>query len=181
MLRSPDNPTRVLLRSFWLVWSGVLGTLTASVFAWRGDLPAAAVGFLLGAVVALPGWRWPRLAAGPYAAWVRLTDFVARATRVWITGICFGILAITGRAGSRFPWRPPTEDASGWQLRTPGNPSTGSRALHPGSRGWARRLAKWGWRTGNVWVWALLPFLLILSDVQGGPRGSMGANVYTLY
>ena len=176
----PGRQTRSLLRSFWLVWCGLFG-LAAALLLWRRGPAAGLAGLLLGAAVALPGWWWPRLAATPYAAWSRLSDLVARGTRLWITAVCFGILAIVGRAGARFAWAPPAAGTSGWRPRPPERPGVGAGGVGPPAKGWVRELVGWGWESRQAWVWALVPFLLLLSAVQGGPKGSLGGDVYTLY
>ncbi len=186
MLRLPGPQTRALSQSFWLVSSLLAGLFTSGILWLLGAPQWVWWGALFGAVSALPGWWKPEVAGAGYHIWDRLAHFVARGARLWVTGICFLIVAIAGRAGSRLSWRRPLSADSGWRRR-----ATLSRATYtsqsdvPGDLSpradWIRPLLSWSRASGSTWVWALVPFLLLLSAVQGRHTGSMGGDVYTLY
>lgn len=161
--------------------------LLAAAVAWAVvDPPQAAWALALLAVLATLGWRNPALALRPYEGWKRLARKARRAARLWLTGVCFLVLAIVGRLGARLPLHAPAPPVSAWMPKKPlppGSYAGDSDLAEMGdpAAGWARRLGGWAWRSGNVWAWSLIPLLALLKGVEGESRGSLGGNVYTLY
>jgi hypothetical protein len=185
-MQSFRAPTRSELRSFWLVLSATVALIGAAALGWSLGLPAVVWDLALFGLLAVVGWRTPGLATRPYRAWERLVRKARRATRLWLTGVVFLIVTIVGRPGGRLSLAGPTPPASAWvpKKRLPdrsyGADSDVVQASGP-EIGWARRLATWSCRSGNVWVWSLFPLLALLKRVEGESRGSLGGNVYTLY
>jgi hypothetical protein len=129
------------------------------------------------------GWWNRRAAERGLEAWNTLARAVARLARLALTGAAFLVIVLAGVAGSHLPWLPPDPGASGWLRRS----GEGSRAFESQSNfsssggSWGRTVAAWARRSGNLWVWALIPPLLLLSRIQLANQRSLGGATYTLY
>lgn len=186
MIRLPDPPTQPLLIGFWTVLSVMIGLAVVAIL-WTAGAPAAPLwGLALAVVLASLVWWRPALARRPYRVWDQAAGLVGRVARRWFTGVCFLILGVVSRAGSRLAGSEPAPNASGWAPKRQSGPgsygSTSDRAHVAGADpGGLRSLAAWARGSGELWVWALLPFLFLLGALEGEDRGSLGGNVYTLY
>jgi hypothetical protein len=183
MLITTKRRSHATLRAFSLVMGLCLGLLTAGVaFALGGVMwPAWGVAAMFGA--AAVGW-WNRgVAERGLETWNTLARAVARLARLALTGAAFLVIVLAGAAGSELPWRPARPGASGWLPRG----DEGKRAFESqsnlASRGgnWVRTVAAWARGSRNVWVWALIPPLLLLSRIQLSNQRSLGGATYTLY
>lgn len=180
------RPTCPVLRSFWLILSlgaGICVSLSLSSFSIANAL---VWGLLTTAGSAVPGLIRPAVAKGPYWAWDRLSGLARRAVRLWLSLIAFLIVSVVGRASSLLVWSAPDRDASGWTEKHPLPPGSykATSDLSPrwgSGPGWIRSLLVWSARSGNLWIWSLLPTFALLRVVEGGPKSSLGGNVYTLY
>lgn len=187
MLILPSQPRRIELQSFSIVsatcaaavWGTVAGMLGAPLWVVFGFGAAA---MLLGAA----GWLRPGAAAMPYNLWRRLARAFSRFARVWLAGMCLLIVSLAGRAGSRMQWSRTPSQPSGWIPR--GTLASGAYAsqsdLPAGAatdEGWIRSVFSWGRRSGHIWVWSLIPFLLLLNGIQLRQKSSLGGQTYTLY
>jgi hypothetical protein len=189
MLTLPPYPPRqAYLKSFWLIMSlagGVLaGTLSPSLAAPGRLVIGAAVAVLL----ALPGaWR-PDSAAIPYRVWNKLAYAFTHLARLWLMGVCFYIVCIlVGRTGSALVLARPPADGSLWVRRQRSAPAMGAFAHglmmeESGKRGWVSQFIAWAGQSGHGWACSLLPFLALLSAMEGEQEGSdFAANIYTLF
>lgn len=185
MLELPSTPRRADLQAFSAslslvtglgVWAGAALAGAPSPAVWALATGAGMAGVLLGSAGA---------AIHAHAAWNRLARLVSRGMRLWISGVAFLVITVTGWAGSRLPWRVPAAGRSGWVEKpalAAGSFTGQGRDPVPGSRrgGWIRALAGWG-GGDRAWVRGLLPFLVFLAWTdRGGVQAPTDRN-YTLY
>ena len=183
----PYPPLQAWLKAFWVVITLVSG-LTAGVFltlsvSGHWFLPA----LVLSVAMALPGLKWPQIAAFPYRAWNKLAREFARRGQLCLLLVChYVVFVVVGRSGSSLRLARPTPTESMWIPRRTGAPSFRGSAhgiiVEPENRGWASAFISWAAQSGNAWAWFLWPFLMLLSAFHAeDEKGEVPANVYTLF
>lgn len=185
MITLPPDPSRRLLRGFWISVSLGAGAVAALLLP-AGTGASVAAGAAAALVVALPGLLRPRSVEGAYRRWNRAAGWAGRACSYWISAVCFfALVTVVGRAGSRMPWSPREAGASGWAPRSgveDRHDAQHRRASRSTSEAaWARSLGTWARDSGNVWAWALIPLLGLLRFFRPKVARSLGENIYTLY
>jgi hypothetical protein len=177
------SPQRADLRGFavaaillWLLVAAGASVLTGS----RWVFGVAALVSM--SVLALALWR-PRLCLLPYRIFNRLTTDVSRVTAAAVRLVSFYlIIGGAGLVASRLQRAKPAEVTSGWQRRGPVEVTTLWRSpAIKRSRGWVRDYMSWASKWTNLWVWCLLPFLMILSTVEVEEENAVRSGNYTLY
>lgn len=186
-MKSPQNaPQSLDLKSFGLVLAALLGLFAGTVVA-NVDAPVSGPGaaLLVALPVALVSWIFPRVLGPVLHAWTRVGKVVGRATRYYVLALLFGVLWLVGRAGGRIQLTPAVEDQSGWIPRDSLGPAYESQSCTPlgaqVGRTWGSLLFGWSRRTGNTWLVAILPLLLLLAALNPQGKRSMGGSTYTLY
>jgi hypothetical protein len=177
------SPQRADLRGFavaaillWLLVAAGASVLTGS----RWVFGVAALVSM--SVLTLALWR-PRLCLLPYRIFNRLTTDVSRVTAAAVRLVSFYlIIGGAGLVASRLQRAKPAEVTSGWQRRGPVEVTTLWRSpAIKRSRGWVRDYMSWASKWTNLWVWCLLPFLMILSTVEVEEENAVRSGNYTLY
>lgn len=186
MILLPPDLQRASLRSFWLALSIIALVLigVVSLFhATRFLLWVAAVGVLL-----IPGVICPQILAWPYRAWNKLARIYAGFGETLLLRICFfTVLVPTGWAGSSLRLDRPRSERSLWLPRQ-NVPEVAYQELH-GSQGrrvqkqsWVSHYISWSRCSKQMWLLALLPFLLLLSWLRSGEEEpALPENIYTLF
>ena len=80
----------------------------------------------------------------------------------------------------------PPGDPSGWQARdaTDGLPFSSQSDLAEGmadGTAWVPSFLAWSRASGNAWMWALVPYLILLGAIRLSSQRSLGGQTYTLY
>jgi hypothetical protein len=187
MVTLPDCPRRATLISFWMIVVSAAGLLSyaaiRSIHA-LAALPLAASGTL---VIGAIGWARPRFIERIYDGWNTAASLYARGARLMVQAVCYvAVFGLIGRAGSRLPMREPFPNASAWRLH-PQLPTAAYFSSHVRSTdsehrgGWIRRFAAWTWQTGHLWPLSVLPFFLLLDELEPGRRYEPAPHIYTLY
>ena len=96
------------------------------------------------------------------------------------------VVRAAGSQGSRITMEAPSGSASGWQAReaTDGLPFSSQSDLDEGmadGTAWVPSFLAWSRASKNSWMWALVPYLLVLSSIRLSSRRSLGGQTYTLY
>lgn len=190
MIVLPRKPNRVAVFSF-LLSLGVLLTvvLSAATHALLGSLMVGALagavvtGSALGLEATSPGLMMPL-----YVRWNGLANLVARWAETWITGVAFRIvLAAVG-----LPDRGQTQSAEGteqtqWRIRdTLAKEAYFGQGRRPHtdpvtSRHWTREFIAWSFASENGWLVWMLPFMLLLKQIQVRRGTNVPDHIYTLY
>jgi hypothetical protein len=185
MVTLPVRPRRAWLQSFWLGLCLAGGAAGAALAAWR-EVPwgpgAIAVATALAAAAGLVAPDRVRLA---YRAWNRAARAYARLARLAVLAVGYHVVvAAVGRLGSTVVLQ--HEPASLWVPRTP-PPAESYASQDEGAAGrtaqrpWLVGLGWWSVRSGNGWVVALLPFLLLVSLLGAEDAEAQPADIYTLF
>jgi hypothetical protein len=184
MITLPDPPSRALVRATWLVLSVAAGLVTSAVLLVAGvrAWPVWGIGVVL--VLAGSGAARPRLRRRAYGAWRRVCGGLGRRAGVVLERTAFAIVVVVGWAGGDLLRRPePT--GSGWRSRSTlgadAYPSSGPLPRSGSGSGWVAPLLDWGRRSGDGWVWSLVPVLALQRMIRPSPRGSLDGRNYTLY
>jgi hypothetical protein len=109
---------------------------------------------------------------------------VARVAESWTTRLIFFCLTVAGRAGGSFTLGKPAGAPSGWLAKKTIEPDAfASLGARPGRSGpgWVGPLAAWGGREGQIWSLTLIPLIWLLGLVTTRQKGSLSAQMYTLY
>jgi hypothetical protein len=185
-LTLPSEDRRTVLRSFWLVFSVILGTGLWLVVRLLHVPFSLTIGLIGGASCGLLVFADQEFVRRFYRAWNRklVRPFADLASRAAM-GICFFIIFLaTGSAGSRLRLR--GYAATTWQFRSslPGHAyelpfaSPGELSARVG---WIRSYLHWAIRSGNAWSISLIPFLCFLRLLSGEKEKALEANIYTLF
>jgi hypothetical protein len=170
--------------AFWVLGIALLVVSTAAVAAalsapapWAWGAAAAALA--LAPALVRENWfeigvgLW-NLGVGRVAAWLRGYTLLV---------VYYLLLPAVGTAGSGLERRRPSPGASLWAARSrpdAGPPFTVVQARD--DRGWQRRLLSWAASSGNRWVAAMLPLLVLLLVVRDEHQDSAPpSSTYTLY
>jgi hypothetical protein len=178
-------PRRAWLTSFWLAACLVGGTLVSLLLAWLVSPVAAVLGGIAAVILALPGIRWPWIAALPYRLWNKLAHTFSSCARFYVMSICFYLVFIVaGRCGSSLKLAPPSPGDSLWAPRGPGLDGGWQEVSLDGSsrKGWVSAYLSHAVRSGNGWACCLLPFFLLLALFEAEEtHGIPPSSIYTLY
>ena len=141
----------------------------------------------------LQHWRWllrrgcrPEWWMLPYRVWSKLARVFASVARPYLLLVCFyTIFPVLRFLGSSFISFPGISPESAWVERGT-LPVTMYGSQHhavqerAGVCGWVRSYGSWAMRSGQPWVLALLPFLILLSMVRTGSRKPHFLRISTL-
>jgi hypothetical protein len=177
------SPQRADLRGFAVAATLLCLVVAAGVSALTGYHWVLAVAAITSmSVLALALWR-PRHCLLPYRIFNRLTADVSRVTAAAVRLVSFYlIIGGAGLVASQLQRAKPVEVTSGWQRRGPVEVTTLWRSpASKRSRGWVRDYTSWASKWTNLWVWCLLPFLMILSTVEVEEESAVSSGNYTLY
>jgi hypothetical protein len=184
----PYPPRRAWLTSFGLVMSLVGGLLIGALLSLRISPGWFIVGIVVALLLSLPGLLWPQTVSIPYRAWNKLAYAFAHLARLWLTGVCFYIVFVAvGRLGSSLKLDRSSADGSLWVSRETSVPVTygsphGIIRAKSSRRGWVSAFVSWALQSGNGWACCLLPFLLLLSVLEGEQEESvLPTHTYTLF
>ena len=181
MITLPDPPSRSDLIGFAgaggvaLVIASLVATWLAGSIGWAAGGAAGAVG------LAVLGRREPERLGTVYRFWNRTARLAGRAARLVLTGVCFGVVSVAGRAGSRMSWGPLTPGMTGWRPRELAPRDVGSSIQPLTGAGWVRTYLAWTRSTDNAWAAALLPYLWLFRVLRREERGSLDEAIYTLF
>lgn len=184
MITLTNRPNGTLLWSFWLVLVTAASACAAAVLwvagagAWTLVAPAALVGLLVA------GRLLPRLVQATYALWRRLGGGIGRRAAAILTRTAFLLIAIVSWAGGDPGVVVEPLSAEGWRGRQPlsgAYDSTSGEAVSVARHGWLGSLTAWARRSGNGWIWALVPVLCLLRLVATERSAASGGTTYTLY
>jgi hypothetical protein len=190
MLVLSQPPTRVgafsFLLSLGILLTVVLSAVAHALLGWLlvGALAGATItGLALGLEVVRPGIMMPI-----YVQWNVLATLVARWAEAWITGVAFRIVLTSVGLPGRGKTPPPdgAEDTQ-WRIR-----DTLAKAAYFGqgrrphtdpaiSRHWVSEFITWSFSSGNGWLIWMLPFMLLLKQIQVRRGSEVPDNIYTLY
>jgi hypothetical protein len=177
------SPQRADLRGFAVAATLLWLFVAAGVSVLTGHRWVPGVAALASmSVLTLALWR-PQLCLLPYQIFNRLTTDVSRVTAAAVRLVSFYlIIGGAGLVASRLQRATPAEVTSGWQRRGPVEVTTLWRSpAGTRSRGWVRDYTSWAGKWTNLWVWCLLPFLMILSTVEVEEESAVSSGNYTLY
>ncbi|MGH9147239.1 MAG: hypothetical protein ACRD1Q_11055 [Vicinamibacterales bacterium] len=182
-IRLERSPQRADLKGFAVATALLWCVLAASVTVWTGIVWPVVIAALTSAMsVAIGLWR-PEHFLLPYRVFNKLASMVSRLTAAAVRLVCFYL--VIGGAGlvrSRLQQGKPDGPTSGWQPRGPLEiTSLWQSPTRRRPNGWVRNYASWATTGANLWVWCLLPFLLILSTVELEDEGVTSTGNYTLY
>jgi hypothetical protein len=174
--------------SFGLVMSLVSGLLIGALLSLRISSGWFVVGIVVALMLSLPGLLWPQIVSIPYRAWNKLAYAFAHLARLWLTGVCFYIVFVAvGRLGSSLKLARLTADESLWVPRETRVPAAygslhGIIRAESSKRGWISAFVSWAMQSGNGWACCLLPFLMLLSVLEGEQEeGNLPTHTYTLF
>jgi hypothetical protein len=190
MIVLSQKPNRVAVFSF-LLSLGVLLTVLLSAMAHMllGSLVIGALAgtLITGSALGLEAVR-PGLMMPLYHRWNGLATWVAYWAEAWITRVTFRIVltsvSLPGRGQTRSDHG--TEETQ-WRVRDTLAREAyfgQGRRLHPDpatSRHWAREFIAWSFSSGNGWLIWMLPFMLLLKQIQVRRGTDVPDNIYTLY
>jgi hypothetical protein len=185
MLTLPRHPRKSERRAFWLVFSGVVTALAfgAGVIAFgalTGVVSAVAVSVALTLVGSVSA-----ISRKIYDGWSRLASTYSQLMLGWLTRLAYGVVVVSGMAGSRLPVRDRT--AGGWEVKSTTPPQAYASQSALGRSGevfhdhWIPAIASWSIRSRNAWLLGLLPLFLMLSMVCRGSARGLSTKNYTLY
>lgn len=188
MIHLPTAPRRCDLRGFVVALSLVGGIALCGLAALFGVSAAVALmtAASAAAIVLLAGLFIPSGARRLFDRWSRLSRSFGRSAGWWVTRIAFFVVSASGRAGSQLPVSRPSAGSTGWVSReTESDAPFSSQSMRPRndseSRGWLGPLLGWAGPSGNWWMWALAPYLALLSALRPASRSTLTHSNYTLY
>ncbi len=186
MIYLRNKPRVSDLRAFSVALGALLG-MGVLLGGWAtGWSRAAGAAPLSALVVFAAGWRAPGVTRWLYMRWDQLARAVSRRSALWVTRMAFLVFTISARAGSRFPVSPPSPEASGWLAREPSadrEAASQSRYARDDANAstWLLPLLGWAKASSNSWVWAVAPFLVLLSLLRDVPKSVVSDKNYGLY
>ena len=181
---SLPSPRRAQFCAFWLVQSACTAFLAMIVGGVLGVRRYMLLGIIFGLLMALPGlWR-PHAIASLYRAWNRWAERYALGARMLLLRICYYVVFTpVGCDGSII--RPDAKCQSLWMPRTTLSPnayvSQYDLTLPGFSRSWAIGYLGWAYKSGNIWAWGLLPFLILIAALETQRSKAYPVSIYTLF
>jgi hypothetical protein len=162
------------------------GAIIGALLAALGVSSPWLLGGLTGLVIAGVLWVQLPLAEWLMDGWENLAGRLARGSRLWLTWMTFAVIRAAGRQDSRIAMEAPPGNPSGWQVRDApdGLPFSSQSDLDEGiadGTAWVTSFLSWSRASKNSWMWALVPYLLILGSIQLSSQRSLGGQTYTLY
>lgn len=143
---------------------------------------------LIGFGFAVPGLIWPQIATIPYQAFNKLVRGLIRFTNESLLLVCFFVIYIAGgKKSSFFKMARPNESQSLWVSRC--SDSSGVYDMDSGAslmefphRSWFYPLVRWIIKSGNWWMYCLLPYMILLNYFKKEKVSApVSENIYTLY
>ncbi|WP_454062757.1 hypothetical protein [Candidatus Nitrospira salsa] len=190
MIQLPFPPGTVRLKCFWFVVSLLIG-LSIGIFCQL----AMALDWLLVSgwvvmVMFLPGLVWPDMTSFLYRVFNKSSRVFSQQAITLLVAVCFAIISVAvGRQASALRLASLPESHSLWQAKgsvalgdqTIGNGNGVSR-LNTTHQSWGMNFLRWTLESGNWWMGALLPFLLLISIFGKDQEATVvSGSVYTLY
>jgi hypothetical protein len=185
-LSVPEQDRRIVVRSFWLLISAIIG-LMASIVGWAIHTVPWAFG--IGAFVAAGSLAFlnEQLVRRLYHAWNnRIIRPLSNVVSVIILRVCLLIIfTVTGRAGSRLAiagrsnsmWISRSDETNYTSLF----PFVGGAGEVNVPNGWIGNYVRWAARSHNMWAIFLIPFFCLLRLVSTEEPSTSGGNIYTLF
>ena len=186
MILIARRPTRATLRGFGLAVGVFDGAIITALLAALGLSAPWLWGGSAGLVIAGVLWALPSRAEWLMQGWETLAGRIARGARLWFTWMTFAVVRAAGVQGSRVAMAAPPGTPSGWQARdaTDGLPFSSQSDLDEGmadGSAWVPSFLAWSRASKNSWMWAVVPYLLILGSIRLSSQRSLGGQTYTLY
>jgi len=184
-IRLLPNPRRAWLMSFGLMVS-VMSMLSVAGWAWyQHSFSLFGVGAGLAVALALSARLWPRTWTLPYRTWNKIGRHYGEFARLYFLGLCYLIISAVGIVGPSEDFARNASTGSGWIARRPVLDSKNSDMQDENSgqvnRGWIRAYAVWAIKSGQLWRFAFLPFLIFLSTLHVGNETPVPSKTYTLF
>lgn len=178
----------IRLKSFWLAASLLVGLVSGQLFAVAFSLDWLTVGGLVALVMVIPGLIRPQIVSLPYRAFNKVSGIFAAQVTTMLLFLCFSIISIAaGKKESLLKLREPREFHSLWEPRIPpgmsdDNGTYGVSVIRSPHRSWASTFFRWAIDSGNWWMCALFPFLLLIWVLgKEQEMTTVPGSVYTLY
>lgn len=186
ILQFPANSYQ--LKSFWLVISIIFGMTSGYFLNLCFSTDWLLLSVLLVSGFAVTGFIFPQIPIIPYQFFNKLVRCLVRYTNEGILIVCFVVVYIAGGKKSSFflsgrpvesgslwvPWQP---DPSGVYDNDNGISLTEFR-----QRGWFYTLVLWIIKSGNWWMFCLLPYIVLLNYYRRTKVTiPTSENIYTLY
>jgi hypothetical protein len=179
-LNVPEEDSRLILRSFWVVISFVFAA-SLSLAGWAFHLSYPWIwGALAFAIILSLAWMQEKPARRLYHAWNnRIVTPISNVASALVLQVCLLIVfTATGRSGSRLHLRGAA--GSMWQPHHPTAKNKGPRGGSSRTGGWIRYL-KWAVESGNGWAICLIPFFFLIRMVSAEEERAAAGNIYTLF
>lgn len=163
------------------LWAGIV----AGALVPLAVVPRIAVAVLLGIAVAGAFRLRPRDGAALYRLWGRAARLYAKVVRRVLLMLCHAVISLAGLAGTSLVLARPAANRSLWHARETLPTSAYGSQFEAAGPGWTgrpwRALVDWAVRSRNVWLIALVPFLVILSLLETEEESRYPAGIYTLF
>ena len=138
--------------------------------------------------LAIPGFIRPRVAMLPYRAFNRLAKILAHYAKEFLLLLVFFTMSIAGGKNSSFLKLIPPHDGSslwvpkGQDTMSDDSLSYGDPPVLLPQRSWYSTFVWWAIRSGNWWMCALLPLLILIALFEKEQEvTTVPESVYTLY
>jgi hypothetical protein len=184
-IRLLPNPRRAWLTSFGLLIS-MMSMLGFAAWAWyRQSFSLFGVGVGLSVALVLSARLWPGAWTVPYRAWNKMGRHYGEFARLYFLWLCYLTISAVGMPGPSENFTRNASAGSGWIARQP-VPGPKSRDVQEEmngqvNRGWIRAYAVWAIRSGQLWRFALLPFLILLWTLDTDDESHVPSKTYTLF
>ena len=129
------------------------------------------------------GLKWNSLPVFVYRAWAKIDSMiVSKICRMVLLVIIYSIFTVVSVAGSILRLSRPDIQNSMWSPASQGNEYS-MIMKQKNDKKWIRPFLYWARTSGNLWIFLLLPFLLLLSVFQEQKTETItsDSNVYTLF
>lgn len=185
MINLPKYPRRAMLQATGVTVSLAVGVMASLVAIW-GEARWAMFCVVLGGMLGLLAYRFPKSYAGLYrVCWVGIQCYV-RGARWFVKAVCFFLLfVIVGQGGSALALSRPAEGTM-WGRRDSltreefAQEYEGAEKRHP-VQSWIVTYVRWANMSGNRWAVLVLPFLVLLSVLEERGESEFPQNIYTLF
>ena len=190
----PFPPRRAWSRGFWLTFvalASLLGGMALGVAVarrWIDGTVALTVWLVLTLLVGAGGLMAPRVVGATYRGWTGLAHLYLRSGRFLLKHVCFWIIVTPLRlTGGGLVLSRQTARGTMWvphaTIKPAAYESQDDRGTSiRGGRGWIRSYLAWGSRLENAWALFLLPFLIMLGQLESDDAtSSIPSQTYTLF